>query len=129
MRKITSRIRSAARSAINELRGRPFATAADRMQSTIISSDSDKRITQAVRGQTMTNPLRVHALLDAATLVAKSLRPLELPPLELGEIGKIVSLVLESSSAVFQTAANPSQLPTHDRGRHRGWHEKSPMSR
>ena len=36
---------------------------------------------------------------------------------------------IESSSADFQSAANPSQLPTHDRGRHRGRNEKSPMSR
>jgi len=40
---------------------------------------------------------------------------------------KVGREVLESSSADFQSAANPSQLPTHDRGRHRGQNEKSPM--
>jgi O-methyltransferase len=69
MSSLTSRIRSAAQSAYNELRGRPAAAAADRMRNTIIASDADKRIVDAVRGQTMTNPLRVHALLDAVDYV------------------------------------------------------------
>jgi O-methyltransferase len=69
MSSLTSRLRSAAHSAYNELRGRPAAAAADRMRNTIIAPDTDKRIAAAVRGQTMTNPLRVHALLDAVAYV------------------------------------------------------------
>ncbi|MFA5938148.1 MAG: TylF/MycF/NovP-related O-methyltransferase [Sinimarinibacterium sp.] len=69
MSTLASRIRSAAHSAFNELRGRPLAAAADRMRNTIIASDADQRIAQSVRGQTMTNPLRVHALLDAVAYV------------------------------------------------------------
>ncbi|MFP5307357.1 MAG: TylF/MycF/NovP-related O-methyltransferase [Gammaproteobacteria bacterium] len=71
MSTLASRIRSAANSAINELRGRPGAAAADRMRNTIIASDADKRIAQAVRGKTMTNPLRVHALVDAVAYVCE----------------------------------------------------------
>ena len=40
-------------------------------------------------------------------------------------VRKVGREVLESSSADFQSAANPSQLPTHDRGRHRGQNEKA----
>jgi hypothetical protein len=39
-----------------------------------------------------------NGLLTVAGLIAKSLSPFEVPPLELGEIGNIVSLVLEVSS-------------------------------
>lgn len=69
MSSLTSRVRSAAKSAYNELRGRSAATAADRIRNTIIAPDTDKRIAAAVRGQTMTNPLRVHALIDAVGYV------------------------------------------------------------
>jgi O-methyltransferase len=37
----------------------------------ILASEEDKRIVQAVRGNTMTNPLRIHALLDAAAYVVE----------------------------------------------------------
>ena len=56
MSSLTSRVRLAAKSAYNELRGRSAATAADRIRNTIIAPDADKRIAAAVRGQTMTNP-------------------------------------------------------------------------
>ncbi len=39
---------------------------------------------------------------------------------------KVGREVLESSSADFQSAASPSQLPTQDWGRHRGQNEKKP---
>jgi hypothetical protein len=44
-------------------------------------------------------------------------------------VRKVGREVLESSSADFQSAANPSQLPTHDREGHRDQNEKSPMSK
>ena len=49
------------------LRGRPNRPqAADPAQRhMILASETDQRIVQAVRGLTMTNPLRIHALLDA----------------------------------------------------------------
>ncbi|MEQ1438033.1 TylF/MycF/NovP-related O-methyltransferase [Fontimonas sp. SYSU GA230001] len=75
MSRFTARLRSAAKSAYSELRGRPFASAADRMQASIIASAADKRIAEAVRGQTMTNPLRVHALIDAVDYVCTARVP------------------------------------------------------
>jgi hypothetical protein len=54
--------------------------------------------------------LRSHAtesaLLAVAELLAKSCSPIELPALELGEIGYIVSLVPESSSAALEDLAS-----------------------
>jgi hypothetical protein len=54
--------------------------------------------------------LRPHAtegaLLEVARLLAKSCSPIELPVLELGEIGYIVSLVPESSSAALEDLAS-----------------------
>jgi hypothetical protein len=53
--------------------------------------------------------LRPHAtegaLLTVAELIAKSCSPLELPVLEIGEVGYIVSLVPDSSSAALENLA------------------------
>ena len=65
-----------------------------------------------------TQPLQLERLatspeVERAVLCARRVR----------EVGREV---LESSSADFQSSANPSQLPTHDRGRHRGGNKKKP---
>ena len=53
--------------------------------------------------------LRPHAtekaLLTVAEVIARSFSPIELPPMELGEIGYIVSLVPEASSAALEDLA------------------------